>query len=83
LRNFEISVAIFLIMVYDIDSSRENKNKSLEEEIKMTLFQMNQKRERTEKQMYKEISKGNFDKADKLRKKLVDLDVQILAAKMA
>lgn len=46
------------------------------------LFKMIQKRERLEKQMYKEISKGNFDKSDALMKKLVDLDVKILAVKM-
>lgn len=36
------------------------------------------KREALEKQMYKEIAKGNFDKADKIRKQLVDLDVATL-----
>lgn len=46
------------------------------------MFKMMQRRERLEKQMHKEISKGNFDKADALRKKLVDLDVQMLAIKM-
>lgn len=46
------------------------------------MFKMMQKRERLEKQMYKEISKGNFNKADALMKKLVDLDVQMLAIKM-
>lgn len=37
------------------------------------------KRERLKKQMYKEIAKGNFDKADKIRKKIVDLDVARLS----
>lgn len=37
------------------------------------------KRERLEKQMYKEITKGNFDKADKIRKQIVDLDVARLS----
>lgn len=46
------------------------------------MLKMMQKRERLERQMYKEISKGNFDKADALRKKLVDLDVKMLAMKM-
>lgn len=45
------------------------------------MLKMMQKRERLESQMYKEISKGNFDKADALRKKLVDLDVKMLAMK--
>lgn len=46
----------------------------------MTAYQM---REKTEKQMYKEIANGNYDKADKLRKKLVELDFQSLAKKLA
>lgn len=46
------------------------------------MFKMMQKRERLEKQMYKEISKGNFDKSDALRKKIIDLDVKMLAMKM-
>ena len=37
------------------------------------------KRERFEKQMYKEIAKGNFEKADKIRKQIVDLDVARLS----
>ena len=45
------------------------------------MLKMMQKRERLERQMYKEISKGNFDKADDLRKKLVDIDVKILEIK--
>lgn len=42
-----------------------------------------QKRENLEKRMYKEIAKGNFDKADKIRKQLIDLDVASLAKKLA
>lgn len=34
------------------------------------------KRERLEKNMYKEIAKGNFDKADRIRRQIVDLDVK-------
>lgn len=45
----------------------------------MTTYQ---KRENLEKRMYKEIAKGNFDKADKIRKQLVDLDVATLAKKL-
>ena len=36
------------------------------------------KREALEKQMYKEIQKGNFEKADQIRKKIVALDVVTL-----
>lgn len=36
-----------------------------------------------EKRMYKEIEKGNFEKADKLRKQYVDLSVKSLAEKLA
>lgn len=36
-----------------------------------------------EKKMYKEIAKGNYDKADKLLKQLVDLDVQVMKQKIA
>ena len=36
------------------------------------------KREALEKKMYKEIQKGNFDKADKIRKQIVELDVATL-----
>jgi hypothetical protein len=32
--------------------------------------------------MYKEISKSNFDKADKLRKQYVDLSVKSLEMRM-
>lgn len=39
------------------------------------------KRENLEKRMYCEIAKGNFDKADKIRKQIVDLDVKKLAEK--
>lgn len=42
------------------------------------MLKMMQKRERLEKQMYREISKGNFDKSDALRKKIVDLDVEMM-----
>ena len=41
------------------------------------------KRESLENRMYKEISKGNFDKADKLRKQLIELDVAVLAKKLS
>lgn len=36
------------------------------------------KREALEKRMYAEIAKGNFEKADKIRKKIIDLDVSSL-----
>lgn len=42
-----------------------------------------QKRENLEKRMYKEISKGNFDKANKIRKQIIDLDVENLTKKLA
>lgn len=42
------------------------------------MLNMIQKRDRLEKQMYREIGRGNFDKSDALRKKIVDLDVEIL-----
>ena len=45
----------------------------------MTAYQ---KRVNLEKRMYNEISKGNFDKADKIRKQLVDLDVKSLNKKL-
>ena len=45
----------------------------------MTIFQMSQKMDRIQRSMYKEIAKGNFDKADKLRKQYVDLSVKCLA----
>ena len=52
-------------------------NKPLHEgDFKMT------KRERLENQMYKEIAKGNFDKADKIRRQIVDLDVATLNARL-
>lgn len=41
------------------------------------------KRERLEKRMYSEIKKGNYDKADKIRKQIVDLDAKDLAVKLA
>lgn len=41
------------------------------------------KRENLEKRMYNEISKGNFEKADKFRKQIIDLDVANLAKKLA
>lgn len=41
-----------------------------------------QKRENLEKRMYREMSKGNFDKADKIRKQLVELDVKNLSKKL-
>ena len=49
----------------------------------MTIFQMEQKMDRIQRSMYKEIAKGNFDKADKLRRQYVDLSVKCLAAKLA
>lgn len=48
----------------------------------MTMLQMSQKRDRLERTMYKEIAKGNFDKADSIRKKIVDLDVKMAAARI-
>ena len=39
------------------------------------------KRERLEKQFYKEIAKGNFEKADRIMKQIVNLDVARLADK--
>lgn len=35
-----------------------------------------------QKRMYKEIAKGNFDKADALRKQYVDLSVKSLALRL-
>jgi excinuclease UvrABC helicase subunit UvrB len=46
----------------------------------MTTYQ---KIENLEKRMYKEIKNGNFDKADKIRKKIVDLDASTLAKVLA
>lgn len=40
------------------------------------------KRMRLENQMYKEIAKGNFDKADAIRKKIIALDVADLAKRI-
>ena len=48
----------------------------------MTIFQMEQKMDHIQRSMYKEIAKGNFDKADKLRRQYVDLSVKSLAAKL-
>ena len=48
----------------------------------MTIFQMEQKMDRIHSRMYKEIAKGNFDKADKLRAQYVDLSVKSLAARL-
>jgi excinuclease UvrABC helicase subunit UvrB len=48
----------------------------------MTLVQLEAKMDRIEKQMYREISKGNFDKADKLRNQYVDLSVKSLEMRM-
>lgn len=45
----------------------------------MTTFQ---KRENLEKRYYREISKGNYDKADKIMKQLVDLDTATLNKKL-
>lgn len=45
----------------------------------MTAYQ---KRDNLEKRMYKEIAKGNFDKADKIRQQIIDLDVASLAKKL-
>lgn len=46
----------------------------------MTTFK---KRENLEKRMYREISKGNFEKADKIRKQLVEFDVETFKKCMA
>ena len=43
---------------------------------------MLEKREKLEKRMYLEIHKGNYDKADKIRKQLVELDVKNLEIKL-
>ena len=48
----------------------------------MTIFQMEQKMDRIQRSMYKEIAKGNFYKADKLRRQYGDLSVKSLAAKL-
>lgn len=48
----------------------------------MTFLQMRQKRDRMESQMQREMRKGNFDKADKMLKKIVDLDVKMAAARI-
>lgn len=48
----------------------------------MTIFQMEQKMNSIQKRMYKEITKGNFDKADALRKQYVDLSVKSLAMRL-
>ena len=45
----------------------------------MTNFQ---RRENLEKKMYAEISKGNFEKADKIRKQIINIDVVTLAKKL-
>ena len=42
-----------------------------------------QKRENLEKRYYREISKGNYDKADKIMQQLVNLDVTTLNKKLA
>lgn len=48
----------------------------------MTAIQISDKMDRVQRQMYKEIQKGNYDKADRLRKQYVDLSVQSLAIRM-
>lgn len=48
----------------------------------MTIFQMEQKMDRIQRNMYKEIAKGNFSKADKLRAQYVSLNVKSLAARL-
>ena len=58
-------------MCYNIITVR-GKPKERKETKKMT------KRERLEKQMYKEITKGNFEKADKIMKQIVNLDAERL-----
>lgn len=55
------------------------KNTESKEETAMTALQIMAKRDRIERQMYKAIEKGDYDKADRLRKQIVDLDVQSLA----
>ena len=44
----------------------------------MTYYQ---KRQNLERQMYKEIKKGNFEKADSILKKIVNMDVTRLNRK--
>lgn len=41
-----------------------------------------EKRRRLENQMYREIKKGNFDKVDAIRKKIIKLDVENLAKRL-
>lgn len=48
----------------------------------MTIYQMQQKMDNIQKRMYKEIAKGNFDKADKLRAQYIALNVKSLALKL-
>ena len=48
------------------------------EDYPMTYYQ---KRQNLERQMYKEIKKGNFEKADSILKKIVNMDVTRLNRK--
>ena len=41
-----------------------------------------QKRENLEKRFYKEISKGNYEKANKIMKQIVDIDVEMSNKKL-
>lgn len=41
------------------------------------------KRDNLEKRYYKEIKKGNFEKADKIMKQIVEMDVDNLKKKIA
>lgn len=45
----------------------------------MTLYQ---KSENLQKRFYKEISKGNYEKADKIMKQIVNLDVEMSNKKL-
>lgn len=45
----------------------------------MTTYQ---KRENLEKRYYREIKKGNYEKAKEIMKKIVDLDVQMSNKKL-
>ena len=47
------------------------------------MMKATQRRERLEKQFYKEHAKGNYEKASQIMQKMVDLDVQIFAWKNA
>ncbi len=92
---FILRIEIILQMRYNISTvkdrrkpkrevNRRGKLKAAGIDLKEILIMTTlQKRENLEKRMYREISKGNFEKADKIRKQLVDLDVISLKKRMA